>query len=250
MTNKEKNIIDVYILKGIASITEKDIPGINNIINYELIPYELLLKLYSYLVLEFSVMKNPLLKDSIFNDNIVLSPYLTMEKMYYIFGMFGIFSMFEPNIVKAEIPFYDDMINELDNIPILTNDINENIKLFINLNNTIQEFNSPTKNTLYVLTVAFKDIINNFEYFIDNLIINRKNNKIHLVDRVNIDLLKISEEKKREQDKLDKYEQDRLEIQKIIDNEMGYKNNGRDKLKHKKESLFKKASNFLNHKNK
>jgi len=147
------NIINEYIISGIDYILcNSDSSYIKYIIDYTKIPTVLLSKIYKYMI--FS--------NKIENKNIKISPYLSLEKRYYIFGLFGLVSIFSVKKVRKEIPFYDDMIKELSDIPELTGDYEKDLQLYIDFNNKLLEYNSPTRNVMLTFIIVFRKEIINF----------------------------------------------------------------------------------------
>lgn len=158
-------MINEYILEGINDIIyDTNINYVRTIVDFNKLPINILTKVYSYLVFGKKLNNNEELKSLIKNKkyNIEISPYLSDDKKYHIFGLFGLMYIFSIKKVKNEIPFYDDMISELTDISELTGNDTEDIKSYIDFNNKLLDYNSPTKNMFSVFVITFKKEIYNF----------------------------------------------------------------------------------------
>lgn len=166
MYNKKNKIIYSYILDGIIKITNYNDRKIIHIIKDLDLPYDILNKYYNYIVFKKELFSNNEMVSVFNNKKISLSPYLQDDNIYYFFGIIGLCYIFGIEKVKNEIPFYDDMINDINNLPDIIGDSIKNLYSFIEFNNKHIDYNSNIKNTLFVFTHAFKNDIINFKDYL------------------------------------------------------------------------------------
>lgn len=166
MYNKKNKIIYSYILDGIIKITNYNDRKIIHIIKDLDLPYDILNKYYNYIVFKKELFSNNEMVSVFNNKKISLSPYLQGDNIYYFFGIIGLCYIFGIEKVKNEIPFYDDMVNDINNLPDIIDDSIKNLYSFIEFNNKHIDYNSNIKNTLFVFTHAFKNDIINFKDYL------------------------------------------------------------------------------------
>lgn len=166
MHNKINNLINSYVINGIIKITNFQHKDLNIIIKNLDLPYYTLNKYYNYLVFKTELFRKKELLDIFNRKNINISPYLQGDNIYYFFGIIGLCYIFGIEKVKNEIPFYDDMVNDINNLPDIIDDSIKNLYSFIEFNNKHIDYNSNIKNTLFVFTHAFKNDIINFKDYL------------------------------------------------------------------------------------
>lgn len=166
MFNKRNNLINSYVINGILKITNSDYKDLNNLVIKLDLPYYTLSKYYNYIVFKTELFKNNELLDIFNKKNINISPYLQDDNIYYFFGVIGLCYIFGIERVKNEIPFYDNMITDINNLPDIIDDNIKNIQSFIEFNDKHINYNSNIKNGFFVFTCAFKYDIINFKNYL------------------------------------------------------------------------------------
>ena len=159
------NIMKKYVLKGVAEYLNaySGLGGnIKKLIKYDDIPFNLLKKTEQYREFEKSTLKKYTKKGYI--DNVPIgnklknySPVFSDYYKYYFYGVFGMISIFGVDEVKKRIPYYNNLISFLNELPELTGDYENGLLLYDSFNNKMKDKSAPLKEVGLLLGTRFRD---------------------------------------------------------------------------------------------
>ena len=207
--NKFKRIIDSYIITGIERITGYNISKNFNFINNQDIPYDELLKLYSY-VIYFNNIKKESKKTKKFSDIFLI------ENMSDIFAVISLLILFN----EKDNNLYVELLHDIISIEQLNNDSETNLKIFNNLNKELLKNETFLTKVVDIFKDEFKDKINSLNKNIDDKV---------KEDKILENNILLERKKKMEYDELDKkfntlHETFELEKRKILNEERQKRN--------------------------
>jgi hypothetical protein len=155
-----------YVIKGVSEYIHAYLglgKTVKSLIKYNDIPFELLSKTEQYADFEKMLFKNYGKKGYL--DNIPIgdikkdiSPCFhgnAKYYRYYFFGVFGIISIFGVDEVKLRIPYYNKLINFLEELPSLTGDYEKDILLYDSFSQKMRDKAAPLKEVGLLISTRF-----------------------------------------------------------------------------------------------
>jgi len=153
-----------YLLKGITNYlyAHKLGKNIKSLINHNDIPYILLAKTVQYADFEKMLLskygKKGYLRNvpigDFFKD---FSTCFYGYYKYYFFGVFGIISILGIDEIKTRIPYFNNLMDFLNELPELTGNYEKDILLYDSFNKKMKDKAAPLKEVGLLIGTRFRD---------------------------------------------------------------------------------------------